>query len=356
MRQSFKTQDKQTKQLSNLNRLPKAVYPMRILGMGMAAIAIGSALIELQANTLTWSWLIISCILWPHIAYGMTQLTGQPYKTEKVNLLIDSFIAGSLVPLMGFNLLPSVLLILLNVTDKVNTAIKGWWIYSLIVSILSILLISLIFNVPWQPKTSHFVILGCLPLIIIHFTVVSFTAHRLINRVQSQNRLLNKLGQQDDLTALFNRRTWQQKTQALLDKHTQDKAGPLTLLLIDIDQFKTINDDFGHAIGDDILVSVATIVKESCPQDSIIGRLGGDEFIVVTPHDLPAATGLAETINKQVNLIHTVADNVHSSVSIGLATIKSPIKDIRTWFEAADKALYEAKKKGRNTLVGSYLN
>jgi diguanylate cyclase len=260
-----------------------------------------------------------------------------------------------MLPLMGFNLLPSVLLILLNVTDKVNTAIKGWWLKALIVSLLSIVIISLIINVPWHTQTSHFVIMGCLPLIIIHFTVVSFTAHRLINKVQSQNRLLNKLSQQDDLTALFNRRTWQQKTQVLLDNYG-DNDGALTLMLIDIDQFKSINDDCGHAIGDDILVTVAQVIKESCSDECIIGRLGGDEFIVVSPNDLPAAKKLAKTINTRVNGIKSNVDNLMCSVSIGMATIETKPLNIRTWFEAADKSLYEAKNNGRDTSVGKILN
>ncbi len=96
--------------------------------------------------------------------------------------------------------------------------------------------------------------------------------------------------------------------------------------------------------------------KETCKDNGIIGRLGGDEFIVVTPNDLPSAKVLAEIINNKVNNIQTVVDNLHCSVSIGLATIKTSTQDIRTWFEAADKALYEAKKKGRNTLIGKYLD
>lgn len=356
MRQSFKTHDKQTKHLSNLNRLPKAVYPMRILGMGMAAIAVGSVFIELQVNILTWGWLVLSCILWPHIAFAITQLTGQPYKTEKINLLIDSFIAGSLVPLMAFNLLPSVLLILLNVTDKVNTAIKGIWIKALVVSFLSIILFGLMIDVPWQTKTSYFVILGCLPLIIIHFTVVSFTAHRLIHKVQTQNRLLNKLSQQDDLTELYNRRTWQHKTQRILDQHNANRDGPLTLMLIDVDQFKTINDDYGHAVGDDILVTVAQTIKACCKDNAIIGRLGGDEFIVVLPEGEENAKVVAQSINQQINNIKTQSPDLRCSVSIGLATITTTTQDIRSWFEAADKALYEAKDLGRNTLVGKQIH
>ncbi len=257
---------------------------------------------------------------------------------------------------MGFNLLPSVLLIMLNVTDKVNTAIKGIWWKALVVSLVTIILVAWLYKGPYQPQTSHFVIIGCLPLIIIHFTVVSFNAHRLIHRVQTQNRLLNKLSQQDDLTLLFNRRTWQQKTQKLLDKNSSDDDQTLSLMLIDIDHFKDINDKYGHAMGDDILVQVARIISTHCPDNAVIGRLGGDEFIAVVPEDLKVAKNIAEAINAAVHKIATELSDLHCTVSIGLATINNHKQDIRSWFEAADKALYEAKNKGRNTFVAHQLN
>lgn len=351
MRPPFQTV-KTSKRLSHLSRLPKAIYPMRILGMLMAAIAIASVLIEMKAGLARWFWLLLSCIIWPHLAYFLTRIRPNPFKTEKFNLMMDSVIAGSWVPLMGFNLLPSVLLILLNVTDKVNTAIKGIWWKALVVSLVTIIMVAWLYKGPYQPQTSHFVILGCLPLIIIHFTVVSFNAHRLIHRVQTQNRLLNKLSQQDDLTLLFNRRTWQQKTQSLLDTHNFREDKPLTLMLIDVDQFKSINDKFGHAVGDDVLINVAQIILSQCPDDAIIGRLGGDEFIVVIPEGLQNAKQFAQNINAAVNNLDTIITDLQCSVSIGLATLTKGEQDIRSWFEAADKALYKAKKAGRNTLIG----
>jgi diguanylate cyclase len=355
MRQPFQA-TKKSKRLSNLDRLPKAIYPMRILGMLMAGIAIVFVLIELQADIWLWSWLLFSCLIWPHLAFLLTRKSKQPFNTEKFNLMVDSVIAGSWVPLMGFNLLPSVLLILLNITDKVNTAIKGIWWKAMIVSVVSIAVIAVVFHVPWRPTTSYFVMIGCLPLIIIHFTVVSFHAHRLIHRVQTQNRLLNKLSQQDDLTLLFNRRTWQEKTQGLLKNYNPEIDKSLTLMLIDIDQFKSINDDFGHAVGDDVLCNVAQVITDNCPENAIIGRLGGDEFIVVIHEDLVSAKKIAAGINNAVRNIDTIYPKFRCQVSIGLASITKQPKDIRSWFEEADKALYEAKKTGRNTCVGYEIN
>lgn len=355
MRPSFQS-IKKPKRLSHLSRLPKAIYPMRILGMLMAGIAIGSVLVELNAGYGPWLWLLLTCVIWPHLAYVLTQLSNNAFQTEKYNLLIDSVIAGSWVPLMAFNLLPSVLLILLNVTDKVNTAIKGIWWQAFLTSLLTIVVVAVLSNTAWLPETSYFVIVGCLPLIIIHFTVVSFNAHRLIHRVQTQNRLLNKLSQQDDLTALFNRRIWQQKTQKLLAEHDFAKQPPLTLMLIDLDQFKAINDKFGHAVGDDVLINVAHAIENNCPDNAIIGRLGGDEFIVVLPEHLATSKKIGEQINRQVNAMKTDHTDLSCSVSIGLATVKTASVDIRSWFEAADIALYQAKKNGRDTLVGNELN
>ncbi|GAA4808390.1 hypothetical protein GCM10011365_16310 [Marinicella pacifica] len=115
-------------------------------------------------------------------------------------------------------------------------------------------------------------------------------------------------------------------------------------MLIDVDQFKSINDKFGHAVGDDVLINVAQIILSQCPDDAIIGRLGGDEFIVVIPEGLQNAKQFAQNINAAVNNLDTIITDLQCSVSIGLATLTKGEQDIRSWFEAADKALYKAKK------------
>mgnify|MGYP000489419555 CR=1 FL=1 len=130
------------------------------------------------------------------------------------------------------------------------------------------------------------------------------------------------------------------------------KPQPATLLLIDIDQFKQINDQFGHITGDDVLCEVAKQLKEISGENAIIGRLGGDEFAVIIKAPFEQAKTLATDITKMVRNINIPdAKNLSCSSSIGMAEMKNAEGDLRKWIEAADRLLYKAKSTGRDRFV-----
>ncbi|TXH66296.1 MAG: GGDEF domain-containing protein [Thermomonas sp.] len=173
------------------------------------------------------------------------------------------------------------------------------------------------------------------------------SSYRLIRKVQAQNLRLDEISRHDTLTGLQTRRHWQEQARALLADNARNGM-PASLLLLDVDLFKSINDDHGHAIGDDVLRGIADAIRHAIPAGSHAGRLGGDEFAVAVPLPLSETHVLAEHIRNRVQALNHDIPGVRCSVSIGLAEPSSPDIDLRGWMEDADRALYRAKAAGRN--------
>lgn len=155
----------------------------------------------------------------------------------------------------------------------------------------------------------------------------------------------------DFLTGIYNRRYIDSVVHTLI-KEANAENQPFSLLLIDIDYFKSVNDRFGHDVGDRVIQKAAQIFRESIRTSDLLGRFGGEEFIILLPHsNLQAGIRLAKRIQKKVqdytiNIDHT---SIHITVSIGV-TVWEPNDQFNTLYKRVDEALYEAKKK-RNTVV-----
>ena len=127
-------------------------------------------------------------------------------------------------------------------------------------------------------------------------------------------------------------------------------------MLIDIDHFKAINDTHGHAVGDEVIKSVAQLIKEVCRRGSdVVARIGGEEFAVIFSTRAPARSSeLAEQIRQTIEALEITYDNasIQVTASIGVATMQ-PSEDQTELelFKAADANLYKAKASGRNTVV-----
>jgi len=150
----------------------------------------------------------------------------------------------------------------------------------------------------------------------------------------------------DKLTGLYNRT--KTDTEVLLNfNYFKDYGDVFSLILLDIDLFKDVNDIHGHQVGDAVLKEIATLIKNSVRETDIVGRWGGEEFIVICSNtDVHGASLVAETIRKVVaEYQFPRVKNIH--ISAGVSDVSSH-KDVHSLFEATDKALYKAKSLGRN--------
>lgn len=333
---------------SRLRDLHKRVYRFRALGMGLGLLPIAAVLVELQAGWAAWTWAIACCLFWPHLAYLFAARSKDPARAEVRNLMVDSMLTGSLVPVMQFNLLPSVMLMTVTTADKINAGVRGLWLRALPGMFIALLVVGAISGFAVRYPTSTPVLLACLPVMIIHTLAVSASGYQLIRKVQKQNARLDELSRHDSLTGLQSRGHWQEQVTALLARHAVG-TGPASMLLVDVDLFKEINDCHGHATGDDVLRGIASVIRDAIPDGSHPGRIGGDEFAIALPAALPDARRIAERIRTGVDaLTFPRLPPLQCTVSIGIAEVPAPDAGLRAWMEAADRALYRAKAAGRN--------
>jgi diguanylate cyclase (GGDEF)-like protein len=168
------------------------------------------------------------------------------------------------------------------------------------------------------------------------------------NQLEAMNLQLTELSMLDGLTGLKNRRAFDSIMNSESSRSERSHS-PLALLMIDLDHFKSFNDEFGHLAGDGILQKIAAMLQAQARTYDLAARFGGEEFAVVLPNTgLDEARVVAERIRMAVQ--DAEWDHRAPSVSIGLATTTTA-QGSMTLVERADKALYMAKRKGRNCVV-----
>lgn len=175
---------------------------------------------------------------------------------------------------------------------------------------------------------------------------------RMHDEVMTENRRLQLMLIKDELTGAYNRRYIKHQIQAMEAEYSQFST-PFALLFIDIDHFKQVNDSYGHRVGDDVLKTVSATIQHAIRQDDILGRWGGEEFIVLLKHVQPEHIFLiAEKIRVLVEKTLTKATNegVRVTISIGGTSYQDGYS-IDQLIERADQAMYQAKQQGRNRSI-----
>ncbi len=180
-------------------------------------------------------------------------------------------------------------------------------------------------------------------------THTDITEHKLLEEE------LRRQAHVDYLTGVYNRRHFMERAEQELSR-AHRYAKPLSMLMLDIDHFKQINDRHGHKVGDTVLKAVADLSQATFRDVDIVGRLGGEEFAALLPEtDQPAALEAAERLRATIanaRIPLPGAPPVSFSVSIGVSSMDSPEDNIDALLQRADKALYKAKDSGRNRVCG----
>ncbi len=157
----------------------------------------------------------------------------------------------------------------------------------------------------------------------------------------------------DGLTQLFNHRHFQDRLKAEFSRARRSNTS-LSLLMADIDHFKKINDDYGHRIGDGVLQQMADILRRAVRSEDAVARYGGEEFVVIlTGSNRKGALRMAERLRAAAEKVSFLAEDhsIKITISVGAATYPDDAREPWELIECADRALYSAKKQGRNRVV-----
>jgi two-component system, cell cycle response regulator len=178
---------------------------------------------------------------------------------------------------------------------------------------------------------------------------------RYTERLRDNMQMSIELAITDGLTGLFNRRYMETHLGTLVDQSAA-RGKPITVLVLDIDYFKAINDSYGHDAGDDVLREFALRIRKATRNIDLACRYGGEEFVIVMPEtDMAVATAVAERLRRRIATepfaIQKGARHLEVTISIGIAALNGAGDDAATILKRADQALYRAKRDGRNRVV-----
>ncbi len=174
--------------------------------------------------------------------------------------------------------------------------------------------------------------------------------YNLIGNDEKMREQIKRLSEEDYLTMLYNRR----KVHEIIEKEiirSSRYSSAFSVILIDIDDFKNINDTFGHNAGDKVLVQFSSIIAQTIRESDIAGRWGGEEFLIICPEaSIDGALALAEKL--RINIAkNKFEDAGNLTASLGVATNENN-DNVKSLVQRADESLYLAKKAGKNKVMG----
>ena len=258
--------------------------------------------------------------------------TGELKITGRFN---ESFSMGSAVRSDDF--------ILLNIIQKVINSIAKEDIENIVIKWINIKYEkSIDYRLIWQ-------IVGLFSTILIIVLFFYIRQVKLKNELKNKEKELKLLASIDPLTKLYNRRYFSQAAKHILDLAKRDESD-LSIMMIDIDKFKSVNDTYGHKFGDDVLIALAVSLEKNSRKSDVICRFGGEEFIILLPKtSMDGAKIIAEKIRKNVEVLTVDNKEVNFTVSIGVSQVDVQTEsNIEIAIMRADSALYEAKNSGKN--------
>ncbi|AZQ83485.1 sensor domain-containing diguanylate cyclase [Colwellia sp. Arc7-635] len=188
-------------------------------------------------------------------------------------------------------------------------------------------------------------------LCLLVYDVTDNATHKM--ELEKANADLALLSQIDGLTKLFNRNHWQHCIEAEFKRYIRSNHSS-SLVMVDIDHFKVVNDTYGHLVGDDVIRHLAKLIREQVRETDISGRYGGEEFVILLADThIDDAVIFAERLRKTVEESVVIYNDIEIkyTVSLGIAEVEPTFSTVSQWLQYVDSALYQSKDDGRNRVT-----
>lgn len=270
------------------------------------------------------------------VALGTFTYVWRTSKTTAAGVILSTFVLGIIVTII--HLKGTSMLYWLFPTTLASFCIMN----HRTASVLNLLAIFFTFPAIYPKLGLHEVIVIYSSLCLLSFFSYIFT---IIN--QSQRDQLSQLAERDALTGALNRRSLDENMLIALNNFSRNHSRKKSLIILDLDHFKSINDTYGHSTGDEILIRIARLIRSNIRLSDRLFRYGGEEFVILVDNAaIDEAQTLADSIRERVERSNIFNKKV-ITISLGVAELTADL-DTDSWLKRADEALYEAKRTGRN--------
>ena len=356
-------------------------FRVRVATFALIGIPIALHVVPRNPGTVFWTLFLLQFYAYPFVMQWFSRRAENHEKAEHNNLIVESVASGAWAAALGFPLWISVSFFLAALLNHTITLGRKGILICLLAASAGALASTTVITFPVSTDTDGLVTLTSIIGLAVYLSLMGiefFSYIRRLHEVQDAvdlqkrtledanhalheqigkiNDLQEKLREQanrDSLTGLFNRRYLEGTLERELARCKREGA-PLTMLLLDIDHFKLVNDTYGHPAGDEVLRVFARALQESARTEDIVCRYGGEEFLLVLPKmSLTVARGRAVQLLELIRRTTVVFDEYRIPVttSIGIAAVPDHATGVENLIRCADQALYRAKSTGRDRAV-----
>lgn len=338
----------------------------RTMSFVWVLLMLASHMWERGYGPVAWMLLCLQFLVYPHVVYFVAARSKNQLRTELGNMLLDGLMFGIWMAALKFPLWISfTLFICAGINMTVFRGAAGALLAAAVIA-CGTLVGAAVFGLHAEPATGPLTTSLSIATLSLYLLVVAKDAYaRSVMLFQTRQQLRAKMEEvmalqqqlqeqstQDPLTGLFNRRYLGDAMARELSRCARSGL-PLSILLVDIDHFKRINDAFGHQAGDAVIVHLAQLLREHARAADVVCRYGGEEFLLLCP-EMPLAAALERAQQYRTNFaaqpLQAGAVSIAVTLSAGVATFPQQGESAEALIRSADQALYRAKAAGRNRI------
>lgn len=356
-------------------------YRVRIVAFALVGVPIALHILPPGPGLLIWTLVALQFLVYPHLMQWRTSRAGNPARAEFDNLVVDSALCGAWAAALGFPSWISTALLLVNLLNHTIARGLPGVLFCLLAFVSGALVSTTVIAFHVSTDTSGLVTLATIIGLAIYLSLMGIASYSYvrqlrevqeavdrqkrtledanaalyeqIDKIHDLQEMLRDQANRDSLTGLFNRRYLEGTLEREMARCKREGA-PLSMLLLDLDHFKLVNDSYGHQAGDEVLRVFSRALQDNARTEDIVCRYGGEEFLLVLPKmPLAIARERAAQLLKLFRDTTVAFEKLHIPVttSIGIAAAPEHSDSAEGLIRCADQALYNAKSRGRDQAV-----